>query len=162
MIRLSLSLVVGLIPLLAAVGCAPTEEEAPLVPPATPGAAEDLAGTTWEVEGYVLAFEDPPDVHISGEAVPFPGGVDGEFSVENGIIRVGALGRYERGTWDGTVLVFEGMEAVKTAGETGDDGSDTEQPGEEVPGHGPAADGIEDGGVAADAPAEEEGGGVGS
>jgi hypothetical protein len=107
-------------------GCGQKEEKPPLVPPENPGTAEELAGTTWEVEGYVLAFEEPPEVHISGEAVPFPGGVDGSFSVENGIIRVGALGRSHEGTWDGVNLVFEGVAAAKstaddTAGETGDE-----------------------------------------
>ena len=99
-----------------------TENNAPAAPaangaavPGAPGASASLAGTTWEVGKYVLKFDEEPKVHISGEAVPIPGGVNGQYSVKDGAITVGAAGQSKSGTWDGSALVLEGVNAKRKA-----------------------------------------------
>ena len=86
-----------------------------LVPPATKGTAEQLAGTVWKGGGYILTFETPPVVKITGKKVPIKIGVKGKYTVTDGIITVNAVGRTKKGTWDGTTLVFDGlaMQCVK-------------------------------------------------
>ncbi len=83
--------------------------------PAAPGAYASLAGTAWEVGKYVLEFSEEPKVHISGEAVPIPGGINGQYSVKDGAITVGAAGQSKSGTWDGSSLVLEGVNAKRKA-----------------------------------------------
>jgi len=77
------------------------------------GEAAGLVGTTWEIGPYVLEFREPPEVQISGDAVPIPGGVKGQYSVKDGVIEVGAVGQSKAGTWDGTTLVMDGVEGTK-------------------------------------------------
>lgn len=86
---------------------------------ASAGGVEDggLAGSKWHIAGYILEFKDAPQVQISGDEVPIEGGVTGEYSIaSDGAITVGAVGQSYTGTWDGKILVFEGIEATCTEG----------------------------------------------
>lgn len=80
-------------------------------------AAEGLPGTKWEIGPYVLEFKDPPDVHISGEGVPVPNGVNGSYAVKDGQITVSAAGESHKGTWDGASLVIDGVNGKKAEAE---------------------------------------------
>jgi len=96
-----------------AVSCAGPKVEPPpeLAASSSSGAdASSLMGTTWEIGDYVLNFREPPNVHISGEAVPLPGGVMGDYKVEGNRIEISAVGKTYAGFWDGEHLVVDGVE----------------------------------------------------
>jgi hypothetical protein len=76
--------------------------------------AGSLKDSTWEVGGFELRFGEAPQVHIAGEAVPIPGGVDGFYTIdEEGVVEVRALGQAKSGVWDGERLMVDGAEAFR-------------------------------------------------
>ena len=80
--------------------------EAPL-----PATAEGLSGSKWQLDEITLEFGAPPDLAISGDALPFGKPAKGEFKVHDGIIEIAAFGRTRAGTWDGRSMVIDGIDA---------------------------------------------------
>jgi len=76
--------------------------------------AGSLRDSTWEVGGFELQFGEAPQVHVSGDAVPIPGGVDGFYTIDTeGVVEVRALGQAKSGVWDGERLMVDGAEALR-------------------------------------------------
>lgn len=77
-----------------------------------PATAEGLSGTKWQLDDIVLEFGTPPDLVISGDAVPFGKPLNAKYVVNNGIIEITAMGKTRAGTWDGRAMVIDGIDAV--------------------------------------------------
>lgn len=75
----------------------------------------ELVGTTWQVGEFIATFYEPPDVLLKGGRIneTHPEGVMGTYTIEDGIIEVGALDQSRVGTFDGARLVIDGIEGVK-------------------------------------------------
>jgi hypothetical protein len=112
--RVPRAAVVVLMLVLAA--CSPRSDPAPGGP--LPATADGLAGTTWQFEGFIITFLDPPDLVVRGDG-PDSLEVRGTFRVEGGafsggvIVEVTGLDRTWAGTWDGSSLVIDGMDGVR-------------------------------------------------
>ena len=120
---MSRSLIITLIcatVLLCASGCSNKEEkkDGPPSPPAKAGDPQALVDTTWELGPYVVAFQPENKTLVTGRGVPIPGGVQGEYEASpDGIVRVSAAGQTHYGTWDGSILVMDGVTGVPVQAE---------------------------------------------
>ena len=80
------------------------------IDPSDAGSVDELIGTKWAIDDFVLEFREGGEVHVSGDGVPIPGGVLGEYSVTEGVVEVSAAGQTHRGIWDGERLEMSGFE----------------------------------------------------
>lgn len=103
-----------------------TSAPAPAEPPATepvvapepepaPAAAGSIAGTSWKIDEFEIAFKEDGAMVIKGGplAAIMPNGAPGTYKIEGGQIEVSAVGQTKRGTWDGEKLIVDGIEAEK-------------------------------------------------
>lgn len=95
--------------------------DVPEVPPAEepddPAVDEDvegLAGTTWQLDEYVVEFQDDRRVLVKGGQIAtlMPDGAMGEYKVEDGKFSISILGMSLDGSWDGQTLIVNDTEAI--------------------------------------------------
>jgi hypothetical protein len=84
-------------------------------PPDNPGAAETLVGTKWVLGDIVLTFEGPGNgtaakLLAGGRPGPF---MPLDYDVQDGVVTISVLGEQQQGTWDGTTLTMDGVDAVR-------------------------------------------------
>ena len=107
------SLLILTITLVLIVGaCSKASDDDKLI---TPGTAEQLAGTKWLIGDWTVTFKDETTFLLETEAIEedFPNGVEGTFSVENGIVEAKALDQTRRGIWNGKDLSVDGASGKK-------------------------------------------------
>lgn len=96
---------------------APVVEEAPAVEaPAAeaPAGGDGLTGTKWTHNGISMEFKEGNKVQLSGGplATVAPDGHEANYTLADGALSVEVFGQVYNGTWDGTKLVVDGVEAV--------------------------------------------------
>ncbi|NIA14617.1 MAG: hypothetical protein GWP08_11105 [Nitrospiraceae bacterium] len=96
---------------------APTGASTPATKPATdaaPMAAADLVGTVWSYDGMTITFKDDSNLLLKGGVVDgvAPEGLEGTYSLKDGIIEVNAMNITKTGTFDGKTMVVDGKPAV--------------------------------------------------
>lgn len=103
---------------LAVAGCSGDPHD--IAPPANPGSAESLAGTTWEWEGLLITFQSAPSASVQRQRAAGRAGppVPMHYEFENGVIRMNVLGEKKGATWDGQSLVIDGVPATRRSGQT--------------------------------------------
>ena len=96
---------------------APTGASGSATKSATDGApmmAADLVGTVWVYDGMTITFMDDSKLLLKGGVVEdvAPEGLDGTYTLKDGIIEVSALDITKSGTFDGKTMVVDGKTAV--------------------------------------------------
>lgn len=86
-----------------------------IAPPSTPGALEELVGTSWNFpnHGMLVQFSEPPTARLANPANPSEGGPASWSYRPNGVISVSAMGTTFAGTWDGSSVILSGESGVR-------------------------------------------------
>ena len=89
------------------------QRPAPL-PPDSQGTVEQLVGTSWRADEFEVTFNEPPNCLIKGGSIEemAPEGIDGEYTLADGILEVTAMDETYFALWHGDRLVVDGEDAV--------------------------------------------------
>ena len=96
---------------------APAVAPAPTVAPAAGSTAQTptLAGTTWLYDGITVVFRDETALLLKGGMITelAPNGLEGTYTLENGVMKAQVMDQTVSGTFDGASLVVDGKPAVR-------------------------------------------------
>jgi len=81
--------------------------------PAAPAASADspLVGTNWVLDDYKVTFKDATTFSL--KIGQMPQGIDGTYTLKDGVLEIKAMGMTKKGTFDGTKLTVDGKEATR-------------------------------------------------
>lgn len=81
--------------------------------PAAPTASGDspLVGTNWVLDDYKVTFKDATTFSL--KIGQMPQGIDGTYTLKDGVLEIKAMGMTKKGTFDGTKLTVDGKEATR-------------------------------------------------